>query len=573
MIYLGNISCVMKLIEKFVLLVLVLGLQSWSVQAQSLFLSGDHDLFHDYERLSILNGYDDAGSAVRWYNGKEIIPEIMMVGDTYQRRALKYEFFQFVQSEDGQVSGLREKKDTDGFFKNFYRGPRHLFEQYKEDYYLQIDPLLQLKFMPSSDSEEDFVINKRGIRLTAGLGSRVHLQTSVLEIQRSFPAYLENFVNENGAVPGVVFFKNFSSDFMQIDGGYDYNIAQAMLKVEAAKFLEVSLGHGKNFIGNGFRSMILSDFAAPYFHLKLNTHIGRLHYQNIFAELQAESNRDRAGDQLITKKYFVNHYLGYSILDNLELGFSETVVFSRANQFELQYLNPIIFYRSIEQSLGSEDNVILGFNAKWDLNHKIRFYGQYSFDEFVFNELLIERRGWWGNKWGLQLGAKMPDLFGLKNSLVTVEYNLIRPYTFQHRDSISNYSHSKQSLAHPSGSNLSELLVKLDYQYNDNWYLNVMGSYIKQGIDDGSGSNYGSNVNESFNNRIANFGIDQFQGVESNRVTLDFLVSRRLFKTLMVDLNVRYRNESHPDNAALDTDFMYYGLGLRWNLSHNPLIL
>ena len=49
----------------------------------------------------------------------------------------------------------------------------------------------------------------------------------------------------------------------------------------------MQLGHDRNFIGNGYRSLILADYSTPYFFLKLNTRIWKFNYQNLFAELTA----------------------------------------------------------------------------------------------------------------------------------------------------------------------------------------------------------------------------------------------------------------------------------------------
>jgi hypothetical protein len=101
--------------------------------------------------------------------------------------------------------------------------------------------------------------------------------------------------------------------------------------------------------------------------LKLNWKIWKFHIENIFSELSANSpNGSGQGSQLIDKKYSATHYLSINIKPNLTFGLFETVVFSRPNHFEFQYLNPIILYRTVEGALGSPDNELLGFDAKWN---------------------------------------------------------------------------------------------------------------------------------------------------------------------------------------------------------------
>ena len=51
--------------------------------------------------------------------------------------------------------------------------------------------------------------------------------------------------------------------------------------------------------------------------------------------------------------------------------------------FDVNYLNPIIFYRAIEFETGQDaGNAILGASAKYKWNDKINLYSQFILDEF-----------------------------------------------------------------------------------------------------------------------------------------------------------------------------------------------
>ena len=52
-----------------------------------------------------------------------------------------------------------------------------------------------------------------------------------------------------------------------------------------AKYLDFQFGYDKNFIGNGYRSLFLSDFGNSYLFLKINTRIWKFNYLNLFMEL------------------------------------------------------------------------------------------------------------------------------------------------------------------------------------------------------------------------------------------------------------------------------------------------
>ena len=543
----------------YLLILLIHGIAPMLLQSQQLFLYPYENQVFYLNHSSIQNGYaDKTGSALGWYHGDSL----------FAASALNVKVLDEVRAHYLQFAdeAIRDSilNDRDGFWNNFYRSEGHFYEKYGKQFYFQIDPLLEFGTWLSGAESDGYTINGRGILFNAGLGERLKVFSSLQEIQRSFAQYTDDYIRNYSAVPGTILAKGYSSELYRIDGGRDYNVARAVIQYEVNDWLQLSMGHDNNFIGNGYRSLLLSDFSAPYFHLKINTHLGRFHYQNIFAEISAEGIGDRRGDLLLTKKYFVNHYLGIRLTDDLSVGFSETVVFARANQFELQYLNPVIFYRSVEHTLGSPDNVILGMNAQWDFFDRIRLYGQFTFDEFKFNEMFVDNRGWWGNKWGSQLGAQITDL-GVKNSMLRIEWNRLRPYTYQHRDSVSNFTHARQPLAHPSGANLNEWLVEWTWVPNNKWRLRFLGMYQKSGYQMPNETNIGSNPNQDFSDRTDDYEVFLINGPQQDILFGLFELRRQLWKQLNLSLEYRFRQQQIPENKDLFRDEHYLGLSLRWN--------
>src|SRR6185369_5123142 len=121
-------------------------------------------------------------------------------------------------------------------------------------------------------------------------------------------------------------------------------------------------------------------------------------------------NRTTGPDRLLKKKYAAMHHLDVNIGKSLNIGLFEAIIFGRENHFEFGYLNPIIFYRSLEQQNGSYDNAVAGLDFKANVAKKFQFYGQFILDEFNLEETK-KGDGWWGNKYGFQLGAKYIDAF------------------------------------------------------------------------------------------------------------------------------------------------------------------
>ena len=54
----------------------------------------------------------------------------------------------------------------------------------------------------------------------------------------------------------------------------------------------------------------------------------------------------------------------------------------------------------------------LVFKGKWNLFNRFQLYGQFLLDDYNYSKR-SEGSGYWGNKLGLQAGAKYIDAFGI----------------------------------------------------------------------------------------------------------------------------------------------------------------
>ena len=86
----------------------------------------------------------------------------------------------------------------------------------------------------------------------------------------------------------------------------------------------IQFGYDNNFIGDGIRSMILSDFECKLYVLKLNTNVWKFNYQNIFAELTKSYNQ-KVPNRLLTKNMAL-HHLSINLTKNVNIGIFESVV-------------------------------------------------------------------------------------------------------------------------------------------------------------------------------------------------------------------------------------------------------
>ncbi|RYY50127.1 MAG: hypothetical protein EOO06_04980 [Chitinophagaceae bacterium] len=440
--------------------------------------------------------------------------------------------------------------------KAFYKTKSNFYEVNTKDFFLAVNPVLQLSFGKEKDNDEALYLNSRGVTVRGMIGRKVGFSAYMTENQERGPSYFKEVVNNLRAVPGVGFYKPFKTQ------GVDYFDARGYITFNAAKYIDFQLGYDKNFIGNGYRSLFLSDWGNSYLFAKINTRIWKFNYQNIFMELMPQFTKK--GDSLLPRKYAAMHHLSMNVTKWLNIGLFEGVVFGRKDHFDFQYLNPIIFYRHIEGTVGSPDNAIAGLDFKANVAHRLQFYGQVMLDEFKLDRIKAND-GWWANKYGIQLGGKYVDAFGVKNLDLQAEVNRVRPFTYSHYDTIANYTHYNQPLAHPLGANFTEFVGVLNYQPAPKWYIHGRLIYYQKGLDS-TGYNAGGNI---FRNYSERFGIDNGYEVAGGRkmtvLNARLLVSYELRENLFLDASLQQRNYKMQGMAGSNNS-TFAILGVRLNM-------
>lgn len=470
-------------------------------------------------------------------------------------------------------------QEGEGYLKGFiFKTPANFLTLKKKALKLYINPILNIAFGKEKQYETLRFSNLRGIEMYGEIDNRIYFYTNVLENQGNFHQHIEKRISEKKALPGYSFFKPFTSNISNLVG-HDYANAKAYFGVPISKHINIEIGHGNHFIGHGYHSILMEDYSNNYFYLKLNTRIWKFHYQNLFAELAPISTRAFSGDKLLPKKYMATHYLSFKPTKNIELGLFETIIFSRLNNFEFQYLNPVILYRTVEYYLNSPDNVMIGLNGKWNIKNKVSIYGQFLADEFKFSEIRSDDQ-WWGNKFGFQAGALYPDAFGVKNLDVRVEGNAVRPFTYSHRDtlgefknqSIANYSNYNQPMAHPLGANFQEVLTLINYQATKNIMFSALLSYAQQGRSNPNLINAGEDILipnglSPGGTRISNYGVAFLQGDLTSITSFKFDLSYSFYHNYAI--NISYLKRSENGLNSIETD--YLGMGIRANFDGHRL--
>jgi hypothetical protein len=324
-------------------------------------------------------------------------------------------------------------------------------------FYISANPILRLEVgRDQKNSENAVYYNMRGVELNVNIGSKVSVYSAFTENQAAFPEYVRLQVRKLRVAPGESKVRNFG------ERGFDFSRAMGFITYAPNKYFNVQAGHGQHFIGDGYRSLFLSDNAFVYPYLRFSTQFWKIKYVSIYSEFINDVQSETDFTLGLPRKLGSFNYLSLDAAPWLQLGAFEGIVWrsttANGRTFDANFINPVIGVRALQKNLDA--NKVYGFSAKVTLPKYIVLYGQLMVNQLQGNFLGA------GNRSGFQAGAKYYDAFGVKNLNILAEYNRVRPYTYQSAtDTVLHYTHYNQALAHPMGANFDEMLLMVNYRY------------------------------------------------------------------------------------------------------------
>ncbi len=490
--------------------------------------------------------------------------------------AVKPYTFQYVSQyfdlEEERTSLL---KDVDTWLgRKFWN--EHFFEIAGEDYWLVLDPGVDLQLGKDTGENINTFNNTRLVAVNGGLGKQITFGATIQESQGRFAEYFNREIRQrapDGGNPGIVPGRGIAEDGG--DNIYDYPVATGYVNYKPSKYFDLQLGHGQHFIGDGYRSLVLSDNSQPFPYFKVNAKFWKLDYTVLYTSLRDVRPEVTADDSFLTK-YMTHHYLSWNVTKRLTLGFFESVLWQNDNGrgFDFNYLNPLIFYQTIELQTGSRGgNALLGITGKYKFTDRVTAYGQLVLDEFA-SESVIEGNGSYQNKSGYQLGLKYQNAFAVPHLMLQAEYNRVRPYTFSHNTVVLNYANSNQALAHPWGASFYEAILIARYT-KDRWYGIAKAIVGERGFDvlqNGDDAFYGGNIYRSEDDRIADNGNEIGQGNNASfsyaQLEAGYLINPA--SNLKVYGQFIYRNiDPQFDNARVQgATTTWFNFGIRTDISN-----
>ncbi len=444
---------------------------------------------------------------------------------------------------------LYNLKERENFFKKhketwFWRAL--LFDNFitveKDNFNLYVNPLFYVetgKFSKDNTEDDNYYINTRAIEIKGDIGKKLSFYSSFRENQAKFRPYIYDWSWDRLVVPGQGALKKNNNNIST----FDFSSASAYLSYSPKDWLNIQLGQDKVFIGEGHRSLLLSDNASNYPFAKFSFTYKSFKYVTMFTEF-----RDFSGAyyDYHTKKHGAFNYLSYNYKNIFELGLFEGAIYQTTdtaagyyNDFDTDYFIPVIGVRTAVNGLNSNNNVLVGLNAKLKVTDFIQAYGQLAIDD--------AEQG----KTAYQAGLKVFDvLYGkLKehNLYFQAEYNLANPRTYSHAYlKYQTWSHYNQELAHPAGSDFSEFLINTKYSFRS-FFL----EYKFQNL------NLNNSLTFSDIYRNSYLMMPPKITISHNTITAGYIINRRTNLQLYAGIDLRTRTK---DSVTENSQFIMFGL-------------
>ena len=364
-------------------------------------------------------------------------------------------------------------KDTSIFYFDYevviYK--KHLIEIKTDDYYLKISPVFNFSIGKDfSDTSKHFMFqNSRGFIIEGDISKNFSFATTYYENQARFAQYENEFIDsrgefyinnigtgyiqQNAVVPGATRTKGFKGI------GFDYGFSQGYIVYQPHKKIDIIVGNNQQFIGAGYRSMLLSDnsSAAPY--LRLDYRVNKRWSYSILRTRGMNLVRKKKKttvEAYYQPKGFAVNYLSFQASDKLNISFFEGSTWSMGDSLTTKRLNPI-FYNPIPivSSLlnDSISSAIQGINVNWLLHTNARIYGQCAVGSIG------------AKQFAFQVGYRGNDYFKIKNLYTQLEYNFATSKMYKATTDRLNYSHYNLALAHPKENGFHEIVVRLGWEW------------------------------------------------------------------------------------------------------------
>lgn len=359
--------------------------------------------------------------------------------------------------------------------KQYYKFTNVLFKKYLvevkgKDFYIKLSPAIDFSIgRDLSDTiSRTLFQNSKGIHVEGTLFKNFSFSTSLYENQGRYANYETAYYSslgelypgdstygrQNAVIPGGGRTKPFKGD------GFDYAYAIGYFVYAPFKFLSVTAGNNSQFVGDGHRSLLLSDnsYSAPYFRIDWDIHpkFSFSYMRSRHMNLMRRPATGSVESYYEAKGYSVN-YFTYKPTKKIAISLFESGEWNRGDSITSKhshpmFYNPIPFLSGLVLKDKNEVVSLLGLNVGYQVGKLHRLYAQVAMNDYNAKKL------------GFQVGYRGYNYFGLKDFMLQVEYNYTASNLYQSSNPRLNTAHFNLPLAHVKGNGFQEIMLRSNYE-------------------------------------------------------------------------------------------------------------
>lgn len=349
---------------------------------------------------------------------------------------------------------------------------KHLFEAKGANYFITISPVLDLAKGKDFDDTNVRTLfqNTRGFLIEGDLLKNFSFSTALFENQGRYSKYETSYYSsigelypnqgtgvyttQNAVVPGGARTKPFKGD------GFDYAYAVGNIVYKPHRSILLSAGNTSQFIGDGYRSLLLSDNSVPAPFIRGVFKISEKWQFNYFRMRLMNLMRKPVSSSVeayYESKAFSANYITFLPSKKISISLFEGVIWSKGDSITSHkahplYYNPIPFVANLALT-DQEIYSVIGLNLSYSLTPGHRFYGQFALGNLNSKQLAY------------QIGYRGYNYFGLKNFMLQLEYNNVSKDMYSSNNSRLNFSHYNLPLAAVKGNSFQEILLRSNYEW------------------------------------------------------------------------------------------------------------
>lgn len=354
---------------------------------------------------------------------------------------------------------------------------KHWVEVKDQNGHLFISPLVDITLGKEQidTTRTTLFRNTRGVYAEGQLGKKLSFQFVFAENQARFRAYESQYIaergeirigangyyTENGTVPGAARTKPFKI------GAYDYAYSMGSVNYQINPKMRVEIGNTPQFVGAGYRSLLLSDNALPAMGVRYSWKIGsRWEYHVVWKQHKNQYRKPvtQAVESAYENKLFTASYLTFKPHASWSVS-----LFSGGNQLRADSLiqHPLQAQMLVPIPLASTDliagnqqiiNGIAGLNIDW-AGKRHHVYAQVAVDRYRETFFFAG-----------QLGTYFLEVWNNPGLFAQLEFNLMPRYFYAAPNPKLAYSTNNLPSAHPKGNNFFEAFYRIQYE-KKRWFI------------------------------------------------------------------------------------------------------